>query len=873
MPRFVFLALVLLFCHSAKAQTITATFDHQPVEAVIQELEDEFGLVFNYTNDILADQYITAACRKLPVEEALELLFAETDIAYELVSGKFVVLQGKEPIVIPTYRLCGRITDDQGEGLAFANLFLPATQGGGSTEADGSFDLYVRGEPQDLVEISYLGYETRQRTVQQLEACPTISLPLAAFSIQAVVIKEYITAGIEQSTDLDHFVLRPDRINVVPGLTEADVLQMTQILPGIQSQDESATRLNIRGGTPDQNLILWDGIPIYNGGHFFGMISSFNPYIVDEVGVYRSGFGPEYGGRVAGVVDIKSVSDIPERFSGDVGINLTHADVALRVPLFKQKSALILSGRRAYSDIIESPTYKRISQRVFQRGKIGEAQNQQEEQDNIDLDLNFVFDDWNVKWLWHPTERDRFAVSWFGVMDQLNFDSDEQGDDEQFRNFDDLNLTSQGFGVSWDRLWSERMRSRLQYAGTSLNVDYMLLFEYLVEDEVEDRISYEQRNDIEDRSLTWTNEWQITAGTQLDFGYQFQDMEVGRNWALNEEDADADRDENSFHSLFLDFNTKRKGPWKSQVGLRWTYSTALQQDFVEPRLSVQYLPNEQWQFRVSAGRYYQFLSQVVEFNDLGLNQQLWILADDDDEPPVALSDHYSVGLFFQPSSFQLEVEAYYKTITGVTSFSPAFLDESLQQDEFYEEGTGSAFGIDVLLRNRWNKYQTWLSYSYGRVFYEFDSFREGDPFPASHDRPHSFTSVHQWEFNRWNLSLSWNLRTGRAHTEAIGVEVTEGDNGEEESMPEYDFTQTNAFRLPVYHRLDASFLYKFPVGSKGANGRIGLSILNVYNRENTLSRQYFSFFDDDDLVDDYVLEPIDRAMLPFTPNMVVRMHW
>ncbi|MEL7423411.1 MAG: carboxypeptidase-like regulatory domain-containing protein, partial [Bacteroidota bacterium] len=242
MPRFVFLALVLLFCHSASAQTITATFDHQPVEAVIQALEDEFGLVFNYTNDILADQYITAACRKLPMKAALELLFAETDIAYELVSDKFVVLRAKEPIVIPTYRLCGRITDDQGEGLAFANLFLSTTQGGGSTEADGSFDFYVYGEPEDLVEISYLGYETRQRTVQQLGACPTISLPLAAFSIQAVVIKEYITAGIEQSTDLDHFVLRPDRINVVPGLTEADVLQMTQILPGIQSQDESATR-------------------------------------------------------------------------------------------------------------------------------------------------------------------------------------------------------------------------------------------------------------------------------------------------------------------------------------------------------------------------------------------------------------------------------------------------------------------------------------------------------------------------------------------------------------------------------------------------------------------------------------------------------
>ncbi len=871
MRRFLVLSVLLVLSQLLLAQTkVNVSFQREPVQEVIQVLERDYDLVFTFTSDLIEGQFITARCEDLPLEEALTLLFSETDLGFELVSGQYVLLQAKAPVTVPTYRLCGRVVDGEGLGLAFVNLYVPATESGGTSEADGSFDLWVRGEPFDVVEISYLGFETEQRILQQLKDCPTIKLGLAPFSFQEIIVKEYITAGIEQTEDFDHLVLRPDRIDVVPGLTEADVLQMVQILPGVQSQDESASRINIRGGTPDQNLILWDGIPVYNGGHFFGMISSFNPYIVDEVDVFRSGFGPEYGGRVAGVIDIRSVNDIPERFSGNAGLNFTHGDIAIQTPLLNQKAGLVLSGRRAFSDIIESPTYRKISERVFQRGKIGEAE--EDDSPNIESNLNFVFDDWNAKFFWEPTRRDQFAVSFFQIKDRLEFLASEQEEEEFYRNLDELNLNSEGVGISWARRWSTDFESTLRFASTSLNEDYQLQFQIVEEEEEEVNFQYFQQNVIEDRTLSLTNQWKAAEHMHFSFGYQYADLDVSRNWIYDVDDSDLNTDENAFHALFVDLTTQQDGPWRGHLGLRWNYSTALERDYIEPRLALQFIPSEEWQFRASAGRYHQFLSQVVALNDLGLNQELWVMADGEDLTPVAKSDHYSLGLFFQPSSFQFELEGYYKTISGLTSFSPVFLDVNGEQ-QVYEEGEGQAWGVDLLLRNRWNKYQTWLSYSYGRVFYEFPSFQGGDAFAAPHDRPHSIMSVHQWQLDRWTLSLSWNWRSGRAFTEAIDVGTNINDEGDEENFPIYDFDNTNANRLVPYHRLDASILYKFPLGTKGGAGQIGLSMLNLYNRENILSRQYFSYFEEEEDINDFVVEPVDRAMLRFTPNMVVRVSW
>ncbi|MEM6967415.1 MAG: carboxypeptidase-like regulatory domain-containing protein, partial [Bacteroidota bacterium] len=259
---------ILLFSQ----KTITTSFQNLPLQEVLIELEQKHKIIFSYTSESIENQLITADVQNQDLKNTLALIFQNTSIDYEIVNETYVILKRKE-LNIPAMSVCGTIVDEDQIALPFANVFIKKNSEGMSTDEDGKFEWQSQILPNDTIEISYVGFKTKKLTVKELERCPIITLKLQTSIFSEVMVKEYITAGIEQSEDLNHLVLRPAQLDVVPGLTEADVLQMVQILPGVQSPDESATGLHIRGGTPDQNLILWDGIPIYNNGHFFGMLS------------------------------------------------------------------------------------------------------------------------------------------------------------------------------------------------------------------------------------------------------------------------------------------------------------------------------------------------------------------------------------------------------------------------------------------------------------------------------------------------------------------------------------------------------------------------------------------------------------------------
>ena len=186
--------------------------------------------------------------------------------------------------------------------------------------------------------------------------------------LDEILISEYLTTGIREGQDKS-ITVSPKELGILPGLTEPDVLQSIQLLPGVQSPTETASGLYVRGGTPDQNLILWDGIKMYNSGHFFGTISAFNPYITDEIKLFKSGTKARYGNRVSSVIDISSDNKIPESIKGGFGFNMTHIDAYFKAPISK-KVAILVSGRRSFTEIFNTATFKNLAKRVFQNTKI-----------------------------------------------------------------------------------------------------------------------------------------------------------------------------------------------------------------------------------------------------------------------------------------------------------------------------------------------------------------------------------------------------------------------------------------------------------------------------------------------------------------------
>ncbi|MEM1321232.1 MAG: TonB-dependent receptor [Bacteroidota bacterium] len=838
--------------------TIDADFPSVPLPQVLTQLEQEHQLVFTYTQGLVANQIVDASFQNQPLDTALAIIFRNTNIEFQRIDQQYIILKRRPGQQAPERSICGRLVNAEGEPLPYATIALSSNQGT-STEEDGTFRWRGPLLETDTLLFSYVGYQPQQRTVAQLRTCPDILLPLQAFSFSEVLVKEYVTRGIRQSNELEFMELQPDKIAVVPGLTEADVLQMVQLLPGIQSQDESASRLNIRGGTPDQNLILWDGIPIYNSGHFFGMLSAFNPYIVDDVKVYRSGFGASYGGRVAGVIDISSRSKVAEQVKINAGLNFMNADASVELPLVAKKSSLLLSARRAYTDIIESPTYKKLAQRVFTKGALNEEQNYVSAADDLQVEQDFVFSDLNAKWLWQANEQNQLSLSFFSVTDKLDYLSLDSIDNFSLRY--GIDTENRGLSATWQYEKPDFWQSKVQFSYTQLDNDFSTTEGFIQE---QDREIFTLSNEVKDFSVQWNNQLQFSEALQLDVGYQFSDIRVDRAFGDRGGLWANDQDENILHSGYLMLIPFWQKKLRLNAGLRWNYVVGLDRHYVEPRLSLHYLPSKKWQFKAALGRYNQFVAQLIEPNNLGLGQELWALSDADNGIPVVTGNHYSAGILFHNDQFQVEVETYYKQLSGLTSFSTTLIEPFA--DSLYAEGSGRIWGLDVLLKRRWKHYETWLSYTYSRVKYNFDIYNEEEPFPASHDRPHSLTFVQQFNYKRWYFSLSWRYTSGRWYTPSDGILIVN-----DEPRPNLEFDRINALRLPVYHRLDASILYNFRSRNRRGTGMAGLSFLNLYNRNNFLSREYFAFFDDEE--EEYQLSIQDRLLLKFTPNVVFRVSW
>lgn len=260
----------------------------------------------------------------------------------------------------------------------------------------------------------------------------------------------------------------PNSVAVLAGLPEPDILQNIQLLPGIESPSETATGLYIRGGSPDQNLILWDGIKMYNSNHFFGMLSAFNPYITNNIKIYRSGAKPEYGDRIAGIIDIKTDTEIPTKLQGGIGINMTHADAYLKIPL-SNKLGILVSARRSLTDILETPTFNKFADKIFQNTSIS-ATHDEYTTDISEEKGRYYFTDFSFKIMSPISEKDYISISGIFTKNKLNYAFNLEGFKQGFS--DNLRIDNQGIRVLWKKKWHPKFSSKTELYYTAYDFSY-----------------------------------------------------------------------------------------------------------------------------------------------------------------------------------------------------------------------------------------------------------------------------------------------------------------------------------------------------------------------------------------------------------------
>ncbi|MFK7748151.1 MAG: TonB-dependent receptor plug domain-containing protein [Kordia sp.] len=679
-------------------------------------------------------------------------------------------------------------------------------------------------------------------------------------NLDEVLISEYLTTGFSKNID-GAIEAIPKDFQTLPGFVEPDVLQSVQLIPGIQSPDETSTGLNIRGGTPDQNLILWDGIKMYQYDHFFGMISSFNPYLIENVKIYKNAASAKYGNHISGVIDIESHSKIPKKTNVGLGANMIYVDAFVQQPI-GEKVAVIASVRRSYSDAFETVTFDEFSEQIFQNTKI--TDNTGTFSDVLSQTNNsFYFIDFTAKIIANISENSQLSISSIVSKNELDFVS--QFDEINRRTDDDLSINNAGIGISWKQTWDKNLKTEVNLTTSQYNFEYLgeellsSLFDYenIKENSVSEIGVHAQATYILNKVHRFiggyeliTNELDYTIGRQSDVIFDPDFLVTSEN------------SKNTIHAIFGEHRWKQDD-WTIFTGIRGSYATELSDFFFEPRIHVSKKLNEQLNVTFSAERQYQFISQIIEFEtqSFGLENQVWVAADDT-SIPVLRSEQVSLGGNFQHDSWSIDAEVYYKKINNLTSLTRGFNIESTG----LSIGSSTITGLDVLVKKRFYNFTSLVSYALTRNEFLFDNLNSTNPFEGNFDIRHYLSFVQSAKFGNLELSLGWRYRTSRPYTLATGLE---GNNANNITI---QYGDRNAERLNPYHRLDFSAKYELkPFKNKDLKASFGFSLLNIYNQKNILNRNYRVILNTQNA--EFQLRTIDKISLGRTPNFMVRLEF
>ena len=476
------------------------------LKSYLIQLEEKYDVKFSFVDEDLRGMNITVPSFN-NLNSILTALEGQTKLKIEKLSNRYYTVTKSSLVTI-----CGKVLDNyEVNNIPGATIEVLGSEVAQITNLDGSFNLENIPRSASL-KIRYLGYITKYISIEELLAqtgCPEILLAENLELLDEVVVYEFLTAGLIKQADAS-ITLNTGELGILPGLVEPDILQSVQALPGIKSIDETVSDINVRGGTNDQNLILWNGIKMYQSGHFFGLISAFNPYLTDKVTVYKNGTPSQFGDGVSSVISLETKNDIDGSFVGGAGINMISGDIYAQIPI-NDKVAFQFSARRSTTDFLNTPTYNSFTERAFQDSEIQNEQNQTIDED-VNRDVNFLFYDFTGKVLYDINENQKFRFNFIGIDNDLQFLETDNETDETSRSF--LDQTNLSAGLQLESQWRENFSSNLNIYFSRYNLDAQSFFPNQSQ-------RLDQKNIVDERAVKLNTNFTISEHISWDNGYQF----------------------------------------------------------------------------------------------------------------------------------------------------------------------------------------------------------------------------------------------------------------------------------------------------------------------------------------------------------------
>ena len=820
-----------------------------PLTNILTSVEEKFNVKFSYSSNEISKVSIEEPQEYSNLQDVLAYLNSKTLLNFKAIDDRYITVSelGK------TISICGKVISSENNDLLLgANILLKKSGKGTITNDIGEFKMSDVSIDETII-ISFLGFKNIEISVKELFSvngeCRKILMINDNEELNQVIITKFLTTGLQKTID-GSIVLNTAEFGSLPGLIEPDILQSIQALPGVESVNESIANINIRGGTNDQNLMLWDDIKMYHSGHFFGLISAYNPYLTNKVIVTKNGTSSAYSDGVSSTINMFTKNQLLGKVSGGAGFNLINADAFLEIPISKNLEVHI-SGRRSFTDLINTPTYDNYFERSFQDSEISTN----EDVENSQTDSNFMFYDYTAKLLYDFNQNHKFRANVIAINNNLDYSETNLNSDSSTESKSSkLAQENLGFGGQLESAWNSRFKTKLIGYYSRYNVDSD---DYRVE--TDQRLT--QANEVLDTGLKLNTFLNINDNLVLLNGYQFNETGILNETVVSAPSYSKTKKDVLLNHAFYSEIESNKGNTYLRAGARLNYFQKFNKFIIEPRLNIRHKLSNSLAIKLEGEFKNQSATQKVDFqNDfLGVENRRWILANEDNIP-ISTSKQASLGVDFYRNNLNVDLTGYYKEVNGITASNQGFYNNFQ-----YLSATGNytSKGVEFLANKTANNFSAWMSYSFSINNYEFESFIPAK-FPNNLDIRHSFSLAVNYDIlENLSVSLGGIYRSGQPYTKPVeGNETVQSGNN---IFVNYD--TPNAENLDDFMRLDMSLSYKVKI-SNTVNTAINFGIRNLTNQNNVINRYYQV-----DTNDSNKAVQIDNKSMKLTPNMSLRLNF
>ncbi len=762
------------------------------------------------------------------------------------------------------FTLSGYVKDSlTGETLIGATLQAGTKGSGVNSNAYGFFSITLDAGDY-YVTCSFVGYQARQQLVH-LTSNQTFNflLPPKAAAAEEVIVYAKRRDENVKNAQMGRFDLSVSKVKALPVLLgEVDLLKTLQLLPGIRNAGEGNTGLYVRGGGPDQNLIILDDAVVYNTGHLFGFFSIFNADAIKNVTLIKGGMPAQYGGRLSSVLDVAMKDGNNNKLQVDGGIGLISSRLSIQGPIKKNKASFIVSARRTYIDVLVKPAIPKSSE--FNGS-------------------GYYFYDLNTKVNYQVSEKDRLYLSGYFGKDVFDFKNSRRGFNANIpwgnatatlrwnhvfnqRLFANTTLVYNKYNFSFNAAQNDfniKLASGIKDLNAKIDFDYYPAPQHKIKfgglythhtftpnvlSGNQDTTVFAPNNAnnkyANEAALYIQDDWELTDKLKLNFGLRYSSFKQVGPYTNYTVDANGNK---------LDSTVYARGEKVKTYG------------GFEPRVTLRYALNDQTSLKAAVTRNLQYIHLVSNAGST-LPTDLWVPSTYYVQPQIAWQ--YAAGVFknFKDNTFETSLEVYYKSMQNQIEYKEGYTPSLTDPEKQFVFGKGWSYGAEIYVAKNKGRLTGWIGYTLSWTYRKFPQLNNGEQYFAKYDRRNDLSVVSTYELNKkWKLSAVFVYGTGNATTLPERFYIIGG-------VLTQEYSKINQYRLPAYHRLDFAATYTpTPKKKRKWQGSWVFSIYNIYSRANP----YFIYFDQTGSPYNNTLKVEARqvSLFPIIPSVTYNFHF